>query len=1047
MGTGVAFIDYPLLLLQRVSPSGLILCEALQHPQITRLGRNTAGAAVLESLKVVLAAQPALQLYRWSAPSEHEVIRHAIHVKAVRSTASWPEPFEIELFGICYPIPGPGWCAYFPAASFSAVAETRAGLQHAIDSQLLPALRRQGALRSLHSVLQLQHENGLEVAYGSVTLQPGATKDDEKGQATLDKVASALHTKRLPPAYQREEELARLARELAAATPRSVLLRGEAGVGKTAVFQEVVRRRGEFALGSTPFYQTTGSRLIAGQIAFGAWQLRCQKVVAELQERKGIVHLGNLYELSQVARHSGDPLGMAGFFRPYLETGRLLAVCECTPQQFDLLEKEQPQLLEAFKLHPLEATGESATLRILRQSAPGVSRQALTELLALHGRWTSVLNWPGKPLRFLRNLLIQTQRPSRADVVRGFAEQTGLPLLLLDESEPLRAESVRAWFSARVRAQPEAIERVLERLMAVKTGLNRPGRPVATFLLVGPTGTGKTELARSLAEFLFGDRQRLTRLDMSEYSTSHAVTGLIGWPGSEQSGALTQKVRESPFQVVLFDELEKAHPDFFDLLLQILGDGRLTDSAGNVADFTSCLVLMTSNLGADTFGKGSLGLRDTSTPQGNFMEAVRQSLRPELLNRIDEVLPFAPLGPETVQQLARAELEVLQHRVAQTRPRVVWSIGQEVIPWLAQRGYDRRYGARPLKRAVDRALLTPLAERLLAFRPDVPLDIEVSIGAEQLQLQVRAREAAELQASYAQRMQVLEQAAELRRLVSRVGKGPLVTELLNAWTRHKRDTRKQPVPFRGQKLLELHSAVRERSRQVEEQALLYLHQGDRLPELRRDVTELRAVSMDLVRRLYHASFPRPDSALVSLFSDDSSTLKSLAQAYAQLLPPGGALRWMHITLKKGVAAVPTEHDPTPHLHRTWAELGAAGQVLGLLGEFQGKDIYPLLCEESGLHWFTGNRGFHGVLVEVTQQAAVSSDPEKPWAEPAYQLPRDVHRRSFMDNLAKLRTYHPDEQRVQDCRMDVPFEWSGPLDLRALVEYWRDQRALREALAE
>lgn len=1037
-------IDYPVLLLQSELASGLQLVQALHHPDLSRLGKKTAVRALLESVKTVVSKSSARDIAQTLPSDQFEVVRHTLKVKPARASLAWPQALELELWALQFPVRGPGWCAYYPALDFTAVAATLEQLSEVAPQQLRATLEREGYLRSLEALLPLQHQGMLQASWSQVRLTPASGTDSEAQESTLEKVASALPGRGgLQPAWERDDEVRRLAAELAAG--RSVLLCGPSGVGKSATFREMVRRREELQFAATPFYETSGSRLMAGQIAFGAWQARCQKVLAEAERKKAILHLGNLWELSQTARHSTDPLGMAGFFRPYLESGQLVAVSECTPQQFELLEKEQPQLLQAFTVLNLDPLDARACARVLRRAAPSMETEARDELLHLHARWTDPGNWPGRPLRFLRNLLVQEEEADRDLVLTTFSQHTGLPLLFLDDRRRLSGDALRDWFRSRVRSQEAAVERVVERLLSVKAGLNRPGRPIATLLLLGPTGTGKTELARTLAEYLFSDRQKLTRLDMSEYSSSFAVTSLIGWPGSEKPGVLTQKIREAPFQVLLFDEVEKAHPDFFDLLLQILGEGRLTDNQGQTADFGSCLVLMTSNLGAETFVKGSLGFRSTA-PQGNFLEAVRAAFRPELLNRIDELVPFGPLPSETIQELAARELERLQLRVAAGRSRVSWEIEPGVIAELARRGYDPRYGARPLKRSLDRCLLAPLAEQLLRYPSETPLGVHVS---DRLEVQVRSQ--AELREARAQheRMRVAgERVAELRRKLHKVGKGPLLTDLQNEQARFRRLHRKKPgMVFPQQALLQRYSELRDQGQQLEEEALLLLAQPENAAGLGRECDRLTEDLRLYLRALYTNSFPEPDTALVALFSDSPAALWLVARAYGSLGAEPGKVRWLRVSVLKGASSLPEEDNPTPHLRREWLEHPEREPAaLGLIGEFRGAGLFPLLQDESGVHVVRWEHNTNTVWVEVTQSPAESEDPDRPWKAPAYSPPAEIHRRGFWDNVPRLRTYHLPDQHIEDPRQQRVYPWTGPeLQLDRLLSDWLDRRAEMAAL--
>jgi ATP-dependent Clp protease ATP-binding subunit ClpB len=247
-----------------------------------------------------------------------------------------------------------------------------------------------------------------------------------------------------------------------------------------------------------------------------------------------------------------------------------------------------------------------------------------------------------------------------------------------------------------------------------RAGLQDPHRPIGSFMFLGPTGVGKTELTKALAEFLFDDENALLRIDMSEYMEKHSVARLIGAPpgyvGYEEGGALTEAVRRRPYQVVLFDEIEKAHPDVFNVLLQVLDDGRLTDGQGHRVDFRNTLIVMTSNLGADFLVNQPEG-QDTEAVKDQVMAVVRASFRPEFLNRVDEIILFHRLKRSEMGKIVDIQIRRLQKLLEDRK--ITITLDASARDWLAEKGYDPAYGARPLKRAIQKALQDPLAELIL----------------------------------------------------------------------------------------------------------------------------------------------------------------------------------------------------------------------------------------------------------------------------------------------------------------------------------------------
>src|SRR5512140_1488303 len=269
----------------------------------------------------------------------------------------------------------------------------------------------------------------------------------------------------------------------------------------------------------------------------------------------------------------------------------------------------------------------------------------------------------------------------------------------------------------RVVGQEEALFAVSDAVRRARAGLQDPNRPIGSFLFLGPTGVGKTELTKALAEFMFSDEHAITRIDMSEYMEKHSVSRLIGAPpgyvGYDEGGALTEAVRRRPYQVLLFDEIEKAHPDVFNVLLQVLDDGRLTDGQGRTVDFRNTLIVMTSNLGAEYLVNQPEG-QDTEAVRDQVMAEVRHAFRPEFLNRVDEIILFHRLKRENMGSIVDIQIKRLAKLLEERK--ITIALDAKARDWLAEKGYDPAYGARPLKRAIQKAVQDPLAELILSGR-------------------------------------------------------------------------------------------------------------------------------------------------------------------------------------------------------------------------------------------------------------------------------------------------------------------------------------------
>jgi ATP-dependent Clp protease ATP-binding subunit ClpB len=297
-----------------------------------------------------------------------------------------------------------------------------------------------------------------------------------------------------------------------------------------------------------------------------------------------------------------------------------------------------------------------------------------------------------------------------ADVVSLW---TGIPVSRMMEGEREKLVHMEERLAKRVVGQNEAIEVVSDAVRRARSGLQDPNRPIGSFIFMGPTGVGKTELAKGLAEFLFDDEQAMVRVDMSEYMEKHSVSRLIGAPpgyvGYEEGGYLTESVRRRPYSVVLFDEIEKAHPEVFNALLQILDDGRMTDGHGRTVDFKNTIIIMTSNVGSHWIQE--LGAGDREEMEKRVMEALRAGFKPEFLNRIDDIIIFHNLTPEHLNTIVDIQLRRLQKRLEDQH--ITLELSDAAKTLLAREGFDPTYGARPLKRAIQKHIENPLAMEVL----------------------------------------------------------------------------------------------------------------------------------------------------------------------------------------------------------------------------------------------------------------------------------------------------------------------------------------------
>ncbi|MDF1667550.1 MAG: AAA family ATPase, partial [Planctomycetota bacterium] len=566
-----------------------------------------------------------------------------------------------------------------------------------------------------------------------------------KGSEELAKTSinlSQMYPEQLQRSFLRSKETESLEQLLWARQKRATLVVGPAGVGKTALVHEMVFRheqRRELekkARGKREVYELNPRLVIAGMSYVGQWQQRMLAILKDVEKRDHVLFVSDLIDMFNVGQSSSSKTTLSSVLKPYIERGHIRFVGEASPEVFRILKEKDRGFADLFKVVRLDPVDDSTTLSILIRAQRPLERDhdvtiradALSRTVELQRRFVRDRVFPGKAVSFLESLARRHGRkkkdPVQLDslhVTYLVAEWSGLSLGILKSNVKMTKKLVLGALESRVIGQREACEAISNSILVTKAGLNNPQKPLACFLFIGPTGVGKTEAAKAAASYLYGSKERLLRFDMNEFPDAASVARLIGTgfrdDGDAADGLLTGRVRLKPFSVILFDEIEKAHHSIYDLLLQVLDEGHLTDAAGRSADFSNAIIILTSNLGV----LRARGVADLpggrNMTRGIYQEEVERFFRPEFVNRLDKIIPFDTLKSEDIQKITRLVVEDALGRDGLRRRRVVLNLDEHVIDKLVDLGTDEDLGARPLKRAVTQLIMEPLGRQLAATTP------------------------------------------------------------------------------------------------------------------------------------------------------------------------------------------------------------------------------------------------------------------------------------------------------------------------------------------
>ena len=596
--------------------------------------------------------------------------------------------------------------------------------------------------------IQKQEQQPAQSDEDEEEVQPGTQKKEMDIEDFGYDLTKAAREGKLDPVVGRDTEIARVIEILGRRKKNNPMLIGEPGVGKSAIVEGIALRiaSGDIsaALAKKRIISLDIASVVAGTKYRGDFEKRLKAIIKEAQSDPDLILFIDEFHTIVGAGGASGSLDAANMLKPALARGELQCVGATTMDEFTKIVEKDGALDRRFQKIVVEPTDVPESIEILRHLKPHYEEfhhitytdEAVEAAVRLTDRYLTDKSLPDKAIDALDEAgsmvrLNLARKKGGADTVTAediasvVSRMTGIPVNRVAESEGNRILKMKKRLQSRIIGQDEAIDTVVRAIQRGRAGLKDPHRPIGTFLFFGPTGVGKTQLARSLAEYLFDSEENMVRIDMSEYMEKFSVSRLIGAPpgyvGYEEGGQLSERVRRKPYCVVLLDEIEKAHPDIFNLLLQVMDEGRLTDSNGRVVDFKNTIVIMTSNVGSrevEEYGSGigfATAGRKVEVDRKNVLaKAVKKAFPPEFINRVDEQVYFNSLSREDIERIIDIELKGLKARALEAGYRI--TVTPAAKRFVAEAGYDPAYGARPLRRAITKYIEDPVSEFIISDR-------------------------------------------------------------------------------------------------------------------------------------------------------------------------------------------------------------------------------------------------------------------------------------------------------------------------------------------
>jgi len=945
-----------------------------------------------------------------------------------------------------------------------------------LDDDTLEDLQQYRHARSEYlEVLEVEAEirKAKDRSDSSGRFMPGLSDSSEESHWALKEVGIDITAQaaegRFRRAYHRDKEVEDILHILKGQRHNSVLVTGPSESGKTAVINEVIRRINskdcDEALHGRSVWLITPDRIIAGAQFVGTWEERLNNIVDECRKKRHILYMPDLPGFLEVGRWSKSDANVAMALKPHIIAGDVTIIGESSPERLTMGENTGPSFINLFRKVEVEALSEEETLLLMGNVARDLERDlnirvlpdAYQTAVQLSRRFWPYRSFPGKAIRLLEETAtdiaqrntqnsgaanslfrrIGNARIGRQDVIETFSRTSGMPEFVVNDAARMALDEVENYFVERLIGQEEAVAAMVDLVAMVKSGLTDPHKPLGTFLFIGPTGVGKTQMAKTLASYLFGDENRLIRFDMSEYSAVDGVERLIG--AFDRDGELTRRVREQPFSVVLLDEFEKASPRIYDIFLQVLGEGRLTDAAGKTTFFHNAILILTSNLGGTSKAARAPGFAvgEQADPKvinealrEHYMTQIEQYFRPEFINRLDKIVVFGQLTPQAVRDIARRELNEVLTRDGITRRNILVEMDEAVIDMVLEHGYSPEYGARPLKREIERRVVAPMARALAEHSSEDQNLLRVSMEDGQLKLktvpigeadQARVTLAGALESATGRRQrmdlaELVEGYALLRRKLADWASSELVQtmmrekeELLQAthtqqfWEDNDEARASMRRFYFLDRLTRRVSQLQERVEYLEDLAVLVNRERDLryLSDLARDYEKLYTQVSFLDIELLTSRLPHRNQAMLLITLMGTQTHppeqasdewpRRLSEMYLWWAERKGYDREIYLLTPDpkapgGSSFVQIRAGNFPDVMKRYARYGHTDEIALW---FEGSNVFGFLKGERGLHRLVGNDAPGDELAQVRVFALPDETNVTSWLADYQRIKTDI----------------------------------------------------------